>query len=102
MNQNLPLFVKELMAYEVDNLTLAEATRHAPFVDYARCVDDSQRPYNHVGDWPAEGELYPVRVVDSRTEGIPLIHVLGFQGEAPFYNAFAPHRFEVILTVWLN
>ncbi|GAB3231322.1 hypothetical protein GCM10027346_17690 [Hymenobacter seoulensis] len=88
--------------YEVANLTLAEATRHAPFVDYARCVDASQRPYNHVGDWPEEGQLYPVRVVDSHTEGIPLVHVLGFEGEAPYYNAYGPHRFEMLLTVWLN
>ncbi|MBT2558789.1 hypothetical protein J7E24_13410 [Hymenobacter sp. ISL-91] len=88
--------------YEVDNLTLAEATRHAPFIDYARCLDADQRPHNHVGDWPEAGRLYPIRTVESRMEGMALVHVLGFEGEAPYYNAFAPHRFELLLTVWLN
>ncbi|TGE24371.1 hypothetical protein E5K00_03910 [Hymenobacter aquaticus] len=90
------------MAHEVANLTLAEATAHAPFVDYARCIDASSRPFNHVGDWPEEGQLYPVRVVESHLEGMPLVHVLGFQAEAPYYNAYAPHRFELLHTVWLN
>ncbi|WP_324679298.1 hypothetical protein [Hymenobacter sp. GOD-10R] len=90
------------MPHEVANLTLAEATRHAPVIEYARCLDASQRPGNHVGDWPEEGQFYPVRVVDSHLEGLPLVHVLGFQGEAPYYNAYAPHRFELLYTVWLN
>jgi hypothetical protein len=90
------------MPYEVANLTLAEATRHAPFVEYARCLNAADRPVNHVGDWPEEGQFYPIRVVDSHLEGIPLVHVLGFQAEAPYYNAYAPHRFELLYTVWLN
>ncbi len=88
--------------HEVSNLSLAQATTHAPYVDYARCVDASQRPFNHVGDWPEEGRVYPVRVVESKTEGIPLIHVLGFEGQKPYYNAFGPHRFELVASVWLN
>lgn len=87
---------------EITNLTLAEATRSLPCVEYARCVDADNRPHNHVGDWPEAGRIYPVRVVNSRLEGMPLVHVLGFQGEAPFYNAFAPHRFEMVVDAWLN
>ncbi|MBC6991086.1 MULTISPECIES: hypothetical protein [Hymenobacter] len=90
------------MEYEVGNLSLQEATRHAPVVDYARCIDVSKRPANHAGDWPEEGKLYPVRVVNSLLEGMPLIHILGFQAEAPYYNAYAPHRFQMLYTMWLN
>ncbi|MCC2545335.1 hypothetical protein LJY25_02675 [Hymenobacter sp. BT175] len=90
------------MSFEVTNLSLSEATRHAPFVEYARCVDASGRPFNHSGDWPEEGALYPVRVVQSHLEGMALVHVLGFKAEAPYYNAFAPHRFELLHTIWLN
>ena len=87
---------------EVSLHNIAEATRTAPFLDYAVCVDDSNRPANHVGDWPMKGRVYAVRVVESRTEGIPLIHVLTFKGEAPYYNAFAPHRFEITCREYLN
>ena len=51
---------------EVSLHSLAEATRTAPFLDYAVCVDDSNRPANHVGDWPLKGRVYAVRVVESR------------------------------------
>ncbi|GAB3572261.1 hypothetical protein [Hymenobacter daeguensis] len=87
---------------EVANHTLAEATRTAPFIDYAVCVDDDNRPAKHVGDWPVAGQVYPVRVTEGRAEGTDLVHVLGFEGEAPYFNAFAPHRFEIIERVWLN
>jgi hypothetical protein len=87
---------------EVASYTLAEATTAAPYLDYARCVDDDNRPANHVGDWPVKGEVYPVRIVESRLEGIPLVHVLTFTGEAPYYNAFAPHRFEITCREYLN
>lgn len=90
------------MSQEVTNLTCAEATASLPVLHYARCVDASQRPANHVGDWPEEGQVYPVRFVDSRLEGLPLVHVLGFEANAPYFNAFAPHRFEVVEEVWLN
>jgi hypothetical protein len=43
-----------------------------------------------------------VRVVESRLEGIPLIHVLTFMGDAPYYNAFAPHRFQITHRLYLN
>ena len=87
---------------EIANHTLAEATTTAPFLDYAVYIDASNRPANHVGDWPLKGQVYAVRAADSRTEGIPLVHVLGFEGEAPYYNAFAPHRFAVLAQLWLN
>jgi hypothetical protein len=87
---------------EVASHTLAEATTAAPFLDYAVCIDDTNRPANHIGDWPVQGMIYPVRVVESRLEGIPLVHVLTFVGEAPYYNAFAPHRFEITHRTYLN
>ncbi len=87
---------------EVACHSLAEATLIAPYLDYAVCVNDEARPANHVGDWPVAGQVYAVRVVNSKLEGIPLIHVLEFRGEAPYYNAFAPHRFEVLERVYLN
>ncbi|KAA9338723.1 hypothetical protein F0P96_07850 [Hymenobacter busanensis] len=90
------------MSHEVANLTHAEATASLPVLHYARCVDDSQRPPNHTGDWPQAGTLYPVRLVESRLEGMDLVHVLGFQADAPYFNAFAPHRFQLVAEVWLN
>ena len=87
---------------EVANHTFAEATVAAPFLDYAVCVDADNRPANHVGDWPVKGQAYAVRVVESRTEGLDLVHVLEFKGEAPYFNAFAPHRFELFKRLWLN
>lgn len=87
---------------EVANHTFAEATSAAPYLDYAICIDADNRPANHVGDWPVEGQAYPVRVVESRTEGLELVHILGFEGEAPYFNAFAPHRFEFFERMWLN
>ena len=87
---------------EVANHTLAEATTTAPYIDYAVCLDDESRPANHVGDWPTKGTVYPVRLAESRVEGIALVHVLNFVGEAPYYNAFAPHRFQIVERMWLN
>ena len=87
---------------EVSCHTLGEATSSAPFLDYAVCVDDNNRPAKHVGDWPVAGQFYAVRVVESRTEGLPLVHVLEFSGEAPYFNAFAPHRFEIVQRVYFN
>ena len=90
------------MSHEVANLDMAAATRHLPVVHYAYCTDASDRPLNHRGDWPEEGTLYPIRVVPSRLEGMELVHVLNFEGEAPYYNAFGPQRFAVVAEVWLN
>ena len=87
---------------EIANHTLAEATTTAPFLDYAVCVEDGNRPANHVGDWPIKRGIYTVRVATSRAEGLDLVHVLGFEGEAPYFNAFAPHRFELFERLWLN
>ena len=87
---------------EVANHTLAEATTTAPFLDYAVCVDDGNRPAKHVGDWPVQGNVYPVRVTEGIAQGSELVHVLGFEGEAPYFNAFAPHRFVIFERLWLN
>jgi hypothetical protein len=90
------------MEREVANLSYAEATGRLPVLHYARCVDNGNRPANHVGDWPEQDQLYAVRLVPSKTEGIDLVHVLSFQGEAPYFNAFGPHRFELVAELWLN
>ena len=87
---------------EVANHTLAEATTTAPFLDYAECVDDGNRPAKHVGDWPVQGNVYPVRVTEGKAQGSELVHVLGFEGEAPYFNAFAPQRFVIFERLWLN
>ncbi|QIX63095.1 hypothetical protein HER32_18735 [Hymenobacter sp. BT18] len=87
---------------EVANLTLSEATRTEPVLHYAYCIDASNRPANHMGDWPEEGKIYPVRLVPSKVEGLELVHVLGFEGNAPYFNAFSPHRFEIAAEVYLN
>ena len=76
-------------------MTMAEATTARPCIFYAVCVNDKNRPENHVGDWPVEGDIYPVCVVESKMEGMALVHVLGFQGDAPYYNAFSPERFDM-------
>lgn len=83
-------------------MTLAEATKSAPFIEYAECVRDDNRPANHVGDWPEKGKIYPVRVMNGRTHGAPLVYVLGFEGEAPYYNAFGLDRFSLVGGVALN
>ena len=90
------------MKHEVTNLTLSEATAHAPYLTYARCIDASNRPAQHVGDWPVEGEVYPVRFVKSLVEGVENVHVLGFEGAYPYFNAYGIHRFEVVTQLWLN
>ncbi|GAC1598584.1 MAG: hypothetical protein NVS3B25_24590 [Hymenobacter sp.] len=87
---------------EVADHTLAEATPTAPCIDYAVCVNAENRPAKHVGDWPVQGQVYPVRVTAGKAEGSDLVPVLGCHGEAPYFNAFAPHRFEIIERVWLN
>jgi len=90
------------MEHEVTNLSLADATRHAPYLTYARCVNAHNRPAQHVGDWPQEGRVYPVRLVPSLIEGMETVHILGFAGEHPYYNAFGLDRFAILADVWLN
>lgn len=70
--------------------------RATPLVDYAVYVDADNRPMNHKGDWPMKGRIYAMRIAKSRTEGIPLICVLTFRGEMPYFNAFASHRFGTL------
>ncbi len=68
---------------------------------YARCVDASRRPTDHVGDWPEAGRVYPVQLCRNVRTGESQVHVLGFYAERP-YGAFARHRFETVARVWLN
>ena len=72
-----------------------------PFEQFARCVNDTQRPANYIGDWPEAGRIYPVRVLPHARTGQPQVHVLGFYAEQP-YGAFAAYRFEQVAEVWLN
>lgn len=84
------------------NLTLAAAVRVSPVLDYARCLDAGDRPADHRGDWPEEGRVYAVRVVQNAHRGITLVYVLGLTGAEPYYNAFAPERFRMVGSTWLN
>lgn len=72
-----------------------------PVQQYARCVDASRRPADHIGDWPEAGRVYPVQVRRNARTRQPQVHVLGFYAEQP-YGAFAAHRFETVAQVWLN
>ncbi|WP_345236072.1 hypothetical protein [Hymenobacter saemangeumensis] len=72
-----------------------------PVQQYARCVNDTQRPADYIGDWPTAGTVYPVRVLLHAHTGQPQVKVLGFYAERP-YGAFAAHRFERVADVWLN
>lgn len=90
------------MPYPVANLTLAEALQISPVLEYARCIDASGRPEDHTGDWPEEGEVYAVRVVQNPHRGHTLVHVLGFAAAAPRFNSFEPHRFRLVCSAWLN
>lgn len=93
---------KKRKPQEVTNLTLDQVTRQTAILTYARCVDAGNRPANHVGDWPEEGVVYPVHLVNSKMEGLPLVHVLGFEGAAPYFNAFSEHRFEPVAFLSVN
>lgn len=84
------------------NLSLAAALQVSPVLDYARCLDASGRPADHSGDWPEEGRVYPVRVVQNAHRGITLVYLLGLTAPAPYYNAFAPHRFRMVCSTWVN
>ena len=72
-----------------------------PLQQFARCVNDAQRPVDYIGDWPQAGLVYAVRVLPHVRTGLPQVHVLGFYAERP-YGAFAAHRFERVADVWLN
>ena len=72
-----------------------------PVQQYARCVNNSQRPADYIGDWPETGRVYAVRVLQHAYTKQPQVQVLGFYAERP-YGAFAPHRFEPVADVWLN
>ncbi|WP_044001420.1 hypothetical protein [Hymenobacter swuensis] len=72
-----------------------------PLQQYARCIDASQRPADHIGDWPAPGQVYPVQMRRNARTGNVQVHVLGFYAERP-YGAFAQHRFEPVAQIWLN
>jgi hypothetical protein len=72
-----------------------------PVQQFARCVNDQQRPASYIGDWPKAGRVYPVRVLANAQTGQPQVHILGFYAERP-YGAFAAHRFEQVAEVWMN
>jgi hypothetical protein len=60
---------------------------------YVRCERDDNRPFNHVGDWPEQGQWYATRPVNSRADGIPGIRIMGFSANAPYFNSYAIDRF---------
>ncbi|OON68749.1 hypothetical protein [Hymenobacter sp. CRA2] len=91
-----------MMSIPDANLSLGEAVAIAPFIDYARCIDASGRPHDHVGDWLVEGKVYAVRVVQNPRQGYTLVYVLLLTAEAPYFNSFAPHRFRMLCSTWLN
>lgn len=72
-----------------------------PLQQFARCVDATRRPVDHIGDWPTNGQIYPIQMRRHAHTGELQVHVLGFYAEQP-YGAFAKHRFEPIAQVWLN
>jgi hypothetical protein len=72
-----------------------------PVQQYARCIDATCRPADHIGDWPAEGSVYPIQYRRNARTGESQVHVLGFYAERP-YGAFAQRRFEPVAEVWLN
>lgn len=85
------------------NPTWVDATRISPFMQYVECVNDKNRPADHVGDWPVAGTVYPALILESKTMGgIPVVHILGFTGEKPYYNTFHPDRFLPVVNVCLN
>ena len=73
----------------------------SPVQQYARCVDDSRRPADHIGDWPQEGLVYPIEHCRNARTGETQIHIPGFYAERP-YGAFASRRFTPVAQVWLN
>ncbi|RZL09341.1 MAG: hypothetical protein EOO62_14145, partial [Hymenobacter sp.] len=55
-----------------------------PVQQYARCVNDTNRPAGYIGEWPTAGRVYPVRVLPHVGSGQPQVHVLGFYAERPY------------------
>jgi hypothetical protein len=72
-----------------------------PMQQYARCIDATQRPADHIGDWPETGSVYPVQYRPNARTGQVQVHVLGFYAEQP-YGAFTRQRFEPVAQLWLN
>ncbi|MFD2785262.1 hypothetical protein [Hymenobacter rubripertinctus] len=72
-----------------------------PVQQYARCIDAHGRPADHIGDWPAAGQVYPIEMRCNARTGQVQVHVLGFYAERP-YGAFARRRFEPVAQLWLN
>ncbi|UYZ57905.1 hypothetical protein [Hymenobacter latericus] len=90
------------MSFPHSNLSWTDAIQRSPVLDYARCTDASGRPPQHEGDWPIEGFVYPVRLVQDAKTGAQMIYILGFSAAAPHFNGFAPHRFRMVCSMWLN
>ncbi|SHI95649.1 hypothetical protein SAMN02745146_2029 [Hymenobacter daecheongensis DSM 21074] len=72
-----------------------------PVQQYARCIDATRRPADHIGDWPTQGQVYPIEYRCNARTGKLQVHVLGFHAERP-YGAFDQRRFETVADVWLN
>lgn len=84
------------------NITFKDAMEIEPRVIYAKCVDAGHRPETHRGDWPTEGQMYPIRVVTNPLTKELKVAVLGFEGFYPYFNLFASHRFQHVSTIFLN
>ena len=72
-----------------------------PVQQFARCIDDRDRPADFIGEWPQAGRVYPVHTQRHATTGERRVRVLGFYCEAP-HGAFAAQRFEPVATLWMN
>lgn len=72
-----------------------------PVQQFARCIDDTNRPAGYVGEWPRAGRVYPVRTQRYGRTGERQVKVLGFYSEHP-NGAFPARRFEPVATLWMN
>lgn len=81
-----------LLALNMPFLTNAVGI-YDPHLTYVRCEDAGNRPFNHKGDWPEEGQWYLARPVSSRADGVPGMRLIGFSANAPYYNSYSIERF---------
>ena len=72
-----------------------------PLVEYYRCINDTNRPADYVGDWPVRHVIYAGRLMPAFNTREPRLHLAGFWAQEPF-GAFAPARFQHYTTLYLN